>query len=138
MFAKLGVQTNLPQLGWLVPLGISFFTLQIIAYLVDVYRGKQIAETHLGHYALTVSFFPQLSAGPITRFSSLLPQISTPLKFLPENMIQGFHRILWGAVQKFIIADQLAKIIDPIWQNSDEYGSAMLAVTVYLFFDILK
>ncbi|MEJ2759378.1 MAG: hypothetical protein P8046_12935, partial [Anaerolineales bacterium] len=89
-------QAALPLLEMAAPLGISFFTLQVFAYLVDVYRGQVKAETHLGKYALSVAFFPQVVAGPITRINKLLPQIRQPKTTIPTHIYTGLFRILWG------------------------------------------
>lgn len=131
LFLEDGVLLSLVDI--LAPLGISFFSLQVIAYLIDVSRGQTNAETHLGHYALFISFFPQLVAGPITRAQKLLPQIKFLLPVLPEELAAGFNRILWGALQKFVIADRLATFTAPIFETPQDYSTATLLINLYLY-----
>lgn len=126
-------QEALPVLELAAPLGISFFTLQVYAYLMDVYHGQAQAETHLGRYALAVTFFPQMVAGPITRVNRLLPQIEQPETLVPEHLSIGFMRILWGGVQKFVIADRLAALISPAFDSPQEHSSLALLAALYLY-----
>jgi D-alanyl-lipoteichoic acid acyltransferase DltB (MBOAT superfamily) len=123
----------LPLLDRAAPIGIAFFSLQVIAYLVDVSRGQTEAANHLGHYALFVAFFPQLVAGPITRAQQLLPQIKFLLPVLPEELRAGFHRLLIGAFQKFVVADRLANFTNPIFQDPQAYSSLALLANLYLY-----
>jgi len=115
------------------PLGISFFTLQVTAYLVDVYHNQQPASERSGRYALAVAFFPQLIAGPITRVQKLLPQWEELNSPSEENFTPGLFRMLWGAVQKFVIADRLAALIDPMFEQSGDYSGATLTLGLFLF-----
>ncbi|MGD2027713.1 MAG: MBOAT family O-acyltransferase [Anaerolineales bacterium] len=117
----------------IAPLGISFFSLQVIAYLMDVSRGQIEPETNLGQYALFVAFFPQLVAGPITRAQKLLPQVKSLPPVLPGELAAGFNRILWGALQKFVIADRLAQLTDPIFAAPQDYSAALLLANLYLY-----
>ena len=128
-----GQELNLPVLDVVAPIGIAFFSLQIISYLIDVYRGQQTPEKHLGYYALFVSFFPQLLAGPITRAKKLLPQIHALPSLLPDELQIGFQRILWGGLQKFVIADRLSIVTDPVFAAPQTYGSQTLLIVLYLY-----
>lgn len=96
------------EMDILLPVGISFYTFQTLSYIVDVYRGKCPAERHLGLYALYVSFFPQLVAGPIERAGDLLGQLRVPHTARPENFSRGLRMICWGFVKKVWLADVLA------------------------------
>jgi len=122
-----------PLLQRIAPLGISFFSLQVIAYLVDVYRGKLPPADHLGHYAVFVSFFPQLVAGPITRAQKLLPQIKFLPPVLAEDLQKGFQRLLLGLLQKFVIADRLANFTTPIFDDFSSYSRLVLLVNLYVY-----
>ncbi len=126
-------RSALPLLEMAAPMGISFFALQVFAYLVDVFRGQAQAETHLGKYALSVAFFPQTVAGPITRVNKLLPQIHQPEATIPTPMYTGLFRIAWGGIQKFVIADRLAALISPVFDDPQSYNSASLVLVLYLF-----
>ncbi len=124
---------TLPLIQAAAPLGIAFFSLQVISYLVDVSRGQQEPATHLGQYALFVAFFPQLVSGPITRARKLLPQIEFLMPVVPEELMAAFHRLLWGGVQKFVIADRLSALTAPIFDAPEKYSSAALLGGLYLF-----
>ena len=90
----------------IVPVGLSFYTLQIIAYLTDVYRKKIAAQRNLFKYALFISFFPQIIQGPIPRYEQLGDQLFGGTRFRMENIVRGSQRILWGLFLKLMIADK--------------------------------
>lgn len=90
-----GIQTGLPGLNWVMPLGISFFTFQAIGYLADVYLQRIKAEQNWWNYMLFVSFFPQIASGPISKASDLLPQIKSVRTFQYEQAVQGLRCVLW-------------------------------------------
>ena len=100
-----------------IPVGISFYTFQTVSYTVDVYKGRIKPENNLGKFALFVSFFPQLVAGPIERFSSLHPQLFK--KFIPskEDFRQFFQLALYGFFLKLVIADNLGLVVNPVFDN---------------------
>ncbi|MEG1069891.1 MAG: MBOAT family O-acyltransferase [Ruthenibacterium sp.] len=95
----------------IVPVGISFYTFKIIAYLVEVWRGTLPAQTHFGKYALYVAFFPEVSSGPIQRPADLLSQIDAPTAFDTKQALQGAQLILWGLFKKLVIADNLSAYV---------------------------
>lgn len=109
--AKLGLRVSLPALDLLLPIGISFFTFQSLGYVIDVYRGKLPAERNIITYALFVAFFPQISAGPIGRAPSILPQLREPRSFRWDDVPEGLLLIFWGMFKKVLIADQLAVLV---------------------------
>jgi len=108
--------TSLLAKSILLPLGISFFTFQQLAYLVDVYRGEP-AERNFLRYCLFVTFFPKLIAGPIVYQREFLPQLSKPgiYRFNPDNLAEGLTIFLLGLFKKVVIADMLAKFADPVF-----------------------
>ena len=112
----------------LLPVGISFYTFQALGYTVDVYRGTIKAEKNFISYALFVSFFPQLVAGPIERSGNLLKQINKnsklPLKklFNYDNLVSGVSLMTWGMFQKMVIADRVAIFVDGIFNNLQALG----------------
>ena len=113
----------------LLPVGISFFTLKAVGYLVDVYRGTTQPEKNLIRYAAFVSFFPTILAGPIERSSQQLPQLREGKPFSYEGVKSGLLRMSWGYVQKLLIADQLAK---PVNQIFDSYPKGCSGATLFL------
>ena len=108
-----------PVFDVLLPVGISFYTFQTLSYSIDVYRGRKTPERHLGRFALYVSFFPQLVAGPIERADRLLPQLEQHHHFSYDNLTSGLARMLWGFFKKMVIADNLAPIVDKVYANPE-------------------
>ena len=109
-----GLTLNVPKFDILLPVGISFFTFQALSYTVDVYRGEIGAEKSFLRYALFVSFFPQLVAGPIERSKNLLQQLDTPKSFDFDRAREGFVLILWGYFLKIVLADRIAIFVDTV------------------------
>ena len=109
------------QIPWdmniVLPVGISFFTFQALGYLIDVYRGDTYAEHNFLRYALFISFFPQLVAGPIERSRNLLKQLAKPQKFSFENLKKGLFVMLYGFFMKVVIADRLAILVDTVFAD---------------------
>ena len=119
------------------PVGISFYTFQTLSYVIDVYHRKIQPEKHLGYYALFVSFFPQLVAGPIERPEKLLPQLRTPAKINWENLLCGVERITVGFFKKLVVADCLGVFADRVYQAPGEANGIAVAVgTVFFAFQI--
>ncbi len=118
----------------LLPIGISFFTFKIISYLIDVYHQRIPAEKHLGIYALYVSFFPQLLAGPIDRAAQFIPQLKKPVAFDWERIVSGFRLVVWGLFKKMVIADRMAFFVREVFRNPEGQGlQLVLAVYFYAF-----
>lgn len=135
ILGKLHVSLTIPTFDILLPVGISFYTFQALGYVIDVYRGDIKAERNFVKYALFVSFFPQLVAGPIERSKNLLSQLTwnekMPLK--RSNFQEGFLIILWGFFLKIVIADRIASFVDTIYNSSSEYSGAYFIVASILF-----
>lgn len=122
LFSIVGWNFRLPEMKLLLPLGISFFTFMAIGYMVDVYRGITIPQRNIGLYALFVSFFPQVTSGPIGRAEQLIPQLKEPEKLLLDNVVAGLKMMLWGYLMKFCVADRLGIYVDTIWNNLDNHN----------------
>lgn len=137
LFDKLEIGKDIPLMSFLLPVGISFYTFQALSYSIDVYFGKEKAEKHLGYFALYVSFFPQLVAGPIERFSRLTPQLKAKHDFTYDNLANGLRLILYGLFIKMVIADNLAGIVDKIYAAPNNYSSLdILKGVVFYSFQI--
>ena len=117
----------------ILPVGISFYTFQTIGYLIDVWKGKTEAEKSFLRFALFVSFFPQLVAGPIERSSSLLAQLREPAEFDYDRVKDGLLLMLWGYFEKMWIADRAAILVDQVYQDYRNYSSGMLVFATVLF-----
>jgi D-alanyl-lipoteichoic acid acyltransferase DltB (MBOAT superfamily) len=129
----LGNNISLPTFKYLLPVGISFYTFQALSYTVDVYRGKIEASKHFGKYALFVSFFPQLVAGPIERSTNLLPQFDEVKKFNLSKSRKAFLLILWGMFKKVVIADRIAQAVEPVFANIHANNGFTIAVATFFF-----
>ena len=114
----------------ILPVGISFYTFQAMSYVIDVYRRKMEAERHFGYYALYISFFPQLVAGPIERADTLIAQLRRDRQFSSQDAVMGLRLILSGFFRKIVIADLAAPFVDAVYQASSPDGSAVLIGTV--------
>jgi len=134
LLTSLGLEPNLPMLRIILPVGISFYTFQTLSYVIDVYRRDLEPEPSLVQFALFVSFFPQLVAGPIERAKHLLPQ----LRNLPTSMRQidwsgSAFLILRGLFRKVVIADGVAPLVNEVFAKPGTYGSVTVAVGVIAF-----
>ena len=124
---------SIQSLKIILPIGLSFHTFQSMSYTIEVYRGRQKAERHLGIYALYVMFYPQLVAGPIERPYRLLSQLSTEKTFNSERMAGGLYLMLWGFFKKLVIADRLAVVVNRIYDNPRFYTGVPLIIATYFF-----
>lgn len=131
--AAIGLKFALPGLNWAIPVGISFFTFQAVGYMLDVYHGKTKAEKNILDYMLFVSFFPQVTSGPISTANELLPQIKATHKFDYEQGKQGLKFLLWGMFIKLVIADRLGLFVDTVYANYIHYngGTCFVASLFY-------
>lgn len=130
--ATIGLKFSMPGLNWAVPVGISFFTFQAVGYMLDVYHGKTKAEKNIVDYILFVSFFPQVTSGPISTANELLPQIKAAQKFDYEQGKQGLKFLLWGMFIKLVIADRLGLFVDTVYANYIHYnGTTCFLASVF-------
>jgi alginate O-acetyltransferase complex protein AlgI len=133
IFNYIRLPIELPYLDVFIPLGISFYTFQTLSYTFDVYRGKIKPQKHLGIFALYVSFFPQLLAGPIERANRLLPQLLVKHDFNFDKMFSGLKLMLWGFFLKVVIADRLGIVVDHVYGNVQGYSGLSLILATYFF-----
>jgi len=120
----------------ILPVGISFYTFQALSYVIDVYRGVYTDDVDLGHFAVYVSFFPQLVAGPIEKSVNLLPQIYKKIIFNYDRIVSGLRLMLWGFFKKIVIADNAAEIVNRIYNNVHRYDDGiyfLLATFLFAF-----
>ena len=133
ILSMIGLQPHPFTIAVILPVGISFYTFQTMSYTIDVYRGRLQPARSLLDFALFVAFFPQLVAGPIERAVNLLPQIQTPRKIDLAQIYAGLYLVLWGYFKKMVIADNMARIADPIFNNYTQYTGADLLLGVLAF-----
>ena len=133
-FYPLGqAKLNLPALNIIMPMGISFYTLQVIAYCVDVYKGKTEVQSNFFKYLLFVSFFPQILQGPIPRYNQLKEQLFEGHAFEYRTVKFGFQLILWGMFLKMVIADRAAIFVNAVFPDYHLYEGTILAVAAVLY-----
>jgi D-alanyl-lipoteichoic acid acyltransferase DltB (MBOAT superfamily) len=116
-----------------LPIGLSFHTFQSLSYVIEVYRGRQKAERHLGIYALYVMYFPQLVAGPIERPQHLLHQFHEPQPFSASRLWDGLSLALWGLFKKVVVADALAIYVGAVYPSHRYQSGASLLLATYFF-----
>lgn len=126
-------QVDLETFDIVLPIGISFYTFQAIGYVTDVYKGTTRAEKNVFKYALFVSFFPQLIAGPIERSNNLLLQISENKKFDYYKARDGVYLMIWGYFIKMVVADRIAIFVDAVYADIITYSGWYLIVATILF-----
>jgi len=137
LFAFVQLPIQFPSLRILLPIGITFFTFQALSYTIEVYWGHQKAERHFGIFALFISFWPQLVAGPIERPQNLLRQFYEHHKFEPGRVADGLKLMALGMFKKVLIADSLALFVDKVYGQPDQFGGlALLLGTVFFTFQI--
>lgn len=121
-------------LNLILPMGISFYTFQTLAYSIDIYRGNITYEKHLGRFAIYVTFFPQLVAGPIERADKLLPQFQSNAQKLDYSRVtSGLTQMLIGFFKKVVVADTLAIYVNHVYGSHDLYTGFTLLLATYFF-----
>ncbi|MCE3075542.1 MBOAT family O-acyltransferase [Chryseobacterium gwangjuense] len=137
LFSRIGWEFNPVMINVILPVGISFYTFHGLSYVIDLYNNKIKAEKSFVDYALFVSFFPLLVAGPIERATHLLPQIKKKRVFNYDQAADGLRQILWGLFKKVVIADNCAEFANQIFNLSgDMNGSALVLGAVFFAFQI--
>jgi len=135
--SHIGLQVNPWTLSIILPVGISFYTFHGLSYVIDIYKDRIKAERNFVDYAVFVSFFPLLVAGPIERATHLLPQIKKQRTFDYAKAVDGLRQILWGLFKKIVIADNCAEFANQIFNNSAEMsGSTLVLGAVFFTFQI--
>jgi D-alanyl-lipoteichoic acid acyltransferase DltB (MBOAT superfamily) len=125
-------QNPVPYLNLILPVGISYYTFECLSYLINVYRGSEKPEKHLGLFASYILFFPKLLAGPIERPQSFLPSLKKPYAFDTALFFDGIIQIFWGLFKKLVIADRLVVLINSIYGNLQDYTGVPLWITLVL------
>jgi len=133
LLGMLGLPASPWTLSVILPVGISFYTFQSMAYVIDVYRGELPAVRDFRNYALAVAYFPQLVAGPISRMGQLLPQLQKRSRPTAERVQIGLGLMVIGFAKKVLIADLLAPEVDRIFTHPGEMTSGLLLKGAYCF-----
>ena len=125
------IPAGVPTLGLLVPIGLSFYTLQAIAYMTDVYRGKYRADRNFFQFMLFMSYFPQIVQGPIARHDHLAKQLYEGHDFDYQRCTFGLQLALWGLIKKLVIADRLAVPVNMIFNNYGNYSGLVVLLAAF-------
>ncbi|MSP11869.1 MAG: MBOAT family protein [Chloroflexi bacterium] len=133
LYHTLSLSYPVHDLGILLPIGLSFHTFQSMSYTIEVFRGRQKAERHLGIYALYVMFYPQLVAGPIERPGHMLHQFREKHSFDYDRVTDGLKLMLWGFFKKLVIADRLAILTNQVFNHPTDYTGWPLIIALYAF-----
>lgn len=133
ILSVMGYKINPTSLTLILPVGISFYTFHGISYVIDLYKKRIDPEQNYINYAVFVSFFPLLVAGPIERATHLLPQIKKTRKFNYDMIINGLRQILWGLVKKIVIADNCAEFANQIFNNYTDFNGSTLILGAFFF-----
>ncbi len=133
LLESMGVRAHMSTLSIILPVGISFYTFQTLSYTIDVYRRQIPASRSFIDFALFVSFFPQLVAGPIVKAREFLPQLETIKRFDWNRIDSGVVLFLFGLTKKLLIADNLATLVDPVFADPTRYGSRDLWLAMFAY-----
>ena len=134
VLSRLGVPFGIPQVSFILPLGISFYTFQTTGYLIDVYNEKYEADRNIFKFALFTSWFPQIIQGPISRYDALAPELYAERSFNGRSFRTGIYRMLWGYFKKMVIAERCAIIVNEIIAHYADHSYSGLTVFLGVLF----
>lgn len=124
---------EMPQYSLIVPLGVAFYSLQAVSYLVDVYKGKYEPEKNFLKYMLYMTYFPIIMQGPISRYNQLAQTLFVPHSFSWDRMKSGISLMIWGAFKKMVIADRAAIFVNQVFNNYVDYEGVVVVVAILLY-----
>lgn len=134
LLLTVGLRFKLPGLNWAIPMGISFFTFQALGYMLDVYHQRIKAERDFLTYALFVSFFPSIVAGPINKASLVIPQLKAMRPYFDYGKaVEGLKMLLWGMFMKVVVADRVALYVDTVFPSYMNYTGVTCFVASLLY-----
>ncbi|WP_111706550.1 MBOAT family O-acyltransferase [Lutibacter citreus] len=129
----LGLKSNIGTFNIIMPIGISFFTFKLISYIIEVHSGQIEPSKDFGVFATYVAFFPTIMSGPIDRPNNFIPQLLSKRSFKYDLTVNGCRQILWGLFQKAVIADNLATIINGVWDDIPNQSASKLLLIAILY-----
>ena len=131
--AAFGISIDLSIPSFALPIGISFYTLMAVSYVVDVYRERTKADKNLGHVALFLAFFPGIMEGPLSRYNDVASSLIAGEPLNRKNLYAGTLRIMWGMAKKIIVADRLNAFVKPVFDNYGSYDGGVIALAAILY-----
>lgn len=135
IFQWMGMAPPLEKVKWFLPIGISFYTMQAVSYLIDVHRKTLKADHHIGRLALYLAFFPQIMEGPISRYQQSAQALYEGRSITYHNLCFGAQRILWGLFKKLVIADRLNAFVKTVFEGYDQFSGSIIVLAA-LFYTI--
>lgn len=129
----LGLHATMPQMEFLMPIGISFYTFTVVGYLIDIYRRDYEPERNFFLLALFIGFFAQIASGPIPRGKQLLPQLKRPDNLNYDNVMGGFRAMLWGFFMKLCVANRVSIYVDAVYGNMSHHNGTTLLLASILY-----
>lgn len=133
LLSLFGIQEVVPHLSLILPLGISYYTLQATSYVIDVYRGKVKADANLGRVALFICFFPQIVQGPIGRYDALAEQLYRPRLFQYTDFREGLQTMFWGLFLKMVIADRAGMFVNSVFGDYQKLDGTVILLGAILY-----
>lgn len=134
LLSTVGLRLKLPGLNWAIPMGVSFFTFQALGYMLDVYHQRIKAERDFLTYALFVSFFPSIVAGPINKASLVIPQLKAIRPYFDyDKAVVGLKMLLWGMFMKVVVADRVALYVDTVFPSYTNFTGVTCFVASLLY-----
>ena len=133
ILSLLGLRQLKDTLEFIIPLGISFYTFQAVGYLLDVYWEYYCAEKNYFKTLLFVTFFPQITQGPISNFEQLSKELFAEHDFSYDNYSRGFQRMLWGFMKKMVIANSIAPWVKDVFANYSHYSGASSLIGIFMY-----
>ena len=132
-FFAVGITLSSTTIDIILPVGISFYTFQTMSYTIDLYRGQIEVERDWLRFAVFVSFFPQLVAGPIVRAKTFLPQLRQDVTIELTDLREGLNQVLWGLILKVVVADNLSTVADLAFSNPEHHSALFLWIGVSFY-----
>ena len=129
----LGQVIHKQKISWIIPLGLSFYSLQIIAYLIDVSKGRIDCQKNPLKYTLFISFFPQIIQGPILRYQQMEDQLLQGHRYDSNSFMKGIQLIIWGFFLKFMIANKASIIVDTVFNSDSAYRGLYVLIAGILY-----
>ena len=133
LLAGIGLHTAIPQITWMLPVGISFYTFMAIGYLIDINNEEVDVETNIGSVGLFLSFFPYILSGPIERAGNMFPQLKKMPTSQPLDLTSGAKLMLWGYFMKLCLADRLGLYVDAVFENTLQHSGTTLTIASLLY-----
>lgn len=127
------LRDSMPIINLIIPVGVSFYSMQIVAYMIDVYRENIIPQNNFFKYVLFVSFFPLIIQGPISRYEQLAEQLYEGHSFDSEKIMRGIQLVIWGFFLKFLIADKAAVFVNEVFDNHIAYSGMYILIAGCLY-----